>query len=103
MFLLLLLYVTARSAGRWGARRWLTYHRCAVITLVLVWFHGVLAGSDTAALRWLYVATGATAIFLTTSRYIALRRVRVAELTPTSPTWELDDSHVDGARGTVAS
>lgn len=74
MLFMVLLFVTARSAGRVGARHWLAYHRLAGVNFVLVWFHGVMAGTDTAALRWLYVGTGGFVVFLTLTRYVMGRR-----------------------------
>lgn len=60
--------VTARWAGRIG-RVWLPVHRVALTVFALVWAHGVLAGSDTPALRGFYVATGAAVLGLAVSRY----------------------------------
>ena len=76
MLFMVLLFVTARSAGRIGARHWLLYHRLAVANFALVWFHGVLAGTDTGALRLLYVASGGVVVFLTLTRYTMDRRAR---------------------------
>jgi DMSO/TMAO reductase YedYZ heme-binding membrane subunit len=103
MFFMVLLFATARSAGRFGARHWLTYHRFAVMTFALVWFHGVMAGTDTAALRVLYVLTGAAVALLTMTRYVAGRRSRdnevVLETTPRSTA----PLHVVSASESVAS
>lgn len=60
--------VTARWAGHVG-RAWLPVHRVALVVFVLVWAHGVLAGSDTSALRGFYLATGAAVAGLAISRY----------------------------------
>lgn len=60
--------VTARWAGRIG-RAWLSVHRVALTVFALVWAHGVLAGTDTPALRGFYVATGAAVLGLAVSRY----------------------------------
>lgn len=73
MFFLVLLFATARRAGGRGARHWLTFHRVALATFVLVWFHGVLAGTDTAALRILYVVSGVGVGVLALTRYAASR------------------------------
>lgn len=64
----LLTGVTARWAGRIG-RAWLPVHRVALTVFALVWAHGVLAGTDTPALRGFYVATGAAVLGLAVSRY----------------------------------
>ena len=69
LFFMVLLTVTARAAGRRGARHWSAIHRFAILTYILVWFHGVLAGADTSALRGLYVATAAGIAFLALTRY----------------------------------
>ena len=79
MLFMVLLFATARSAGRWGSRHWLSYHRLAVINFVLVWFHGVMAGTDTSALRVVYVITGGFIVFLTMTRYALARRSRSDE------------------------
>ena len=76
MFFMALLMVSARTAGRRGSRHWYLYHRFSVATFVLIWFHGVLAGTDTAALRILYVATGVGIGVLATSRYAMSRSIR---------------------------
>ena len=73
LFFMVLLSVTARTAGRRGSRHWHLYHRFATGTFVLIWFHGVLAGTDTAALRILYVATGVGVGALAISRYAVSR------------------------------
>ena len=64
----LLTGVTARWAGRIG-RVWLPVHRVALGVFALVWAHGVLAGTDTSALRGFYLATGAAVAGLAVSRY----------------------------------
>jgi DMSO/TMAO reductase YedYZ heme-binding membrane subunit len=79
MLFMVLLFATARSAGRLGARHWLAYHRLAAMNFALVWFHGVMAGTDTAALRTFYVVTGGVVVFLTLTRYALVRRSRVEE------------------------
>jgi hypothetical protein len=64
----LLTGLTARWAGRVG-RLWLPVHRVALTVFGLVWAHGVLAGTDTTALRGFYLATGAAVAGLAVSRY----------------------------------
>ena len=61
--------LTARFAGRRGTKHWLLIHRLAIVTFAMTWFHGVLAGTDTAALRVLYVATGSIIAVLVGSRF----------------------------------
>ena len=77
----LLAGVTAGLAGHLPARAWWPIHKVAVGSLVLVWIHGVLAGNDTYALRWLYLGTGLLVVVVAISRYVARTPAdRVAEL-----------------------
>jgi hypothetical protein len=82
--------LTAALAGRVARRVWWPVHKVAIVSLVLVWLHGVLAGIDTPALLSLYVVTGGLLMGLAWSRYTTpgprdevaeLARVRAAELT----------------------
>jgi hypothetical protein len=75
LFFMILLAVSARAAGRRAARHWSAIHRFALLTYVLVWFHGVLAGADTTALRGLYVTTAAGISALAMTRYGAARSI----------------------------
>jgi predicted ferric reductase len=61
--------VTASLAGRFAGRIWWPIHKVAALILVLVWTHGLFAGSDTAVALWFYVATGALVVALGVSRY----------------------------------
>jgi len=70
----LLAGVTAAAAGRFAGRVWWPIHKVAILSLVLVWVHGVLAGSDTPALLVMYVTSGAAVIVLAVSRYTARTR-----------------------------
>lgn len=73
--------LTASFAGRFAARVWWPVHKVAAGMLVLVWGHSVLAGSDVAALRGLYLATGAAVLALAVTRYAARTPAdRVADL-----------------------
>jgi hypothetical protein len=63
--------LTASMAGRLAARIWWPVHKAAAISLVMVWGHSVLAGSDTPALLTLYIVTGALVLALAVSRYVA--------------------------------
>ena len=74
MLFLVVVFASARAAGRVGARHWLVSHRLAAVNFALVWFHGVLAGTDTSALRLLYVLTGGVVVFVVLTRYALARR-----------------------------
>ncbi len=67
----LLAGLTAAAAGRIAARVWWPIHKVAVVTLGLVWVHGIQAGSDSSALFVMYVASGAFVVALAASRYTA--------------------------------
>ena len=74
--------ITAATAGRFGGRLWWPVHKVAAVSLLLVWGHGVLAGSDSAALLAVYLSTGALVLLLGVSRYVARTTGdRVADLT----------------------
>jgi hypothetical protein len=84
--------VTAALAGRVTARIWWPIHKVAAVSLVLVWGHGVLAGSDTRVIVLLYLTTGLLTVLLALSRYAARTPAdRVAELTdePSATTAQL--------------
>jgi predicted ferric reductase len=63
--------VTAALAGWVGAKVWLPIHRLAANTFALAWIHGLLAGSDAAALRGVYVVTGVAVLGLAATRRLA--------------------------------
>lgn len=78
----LLTGLTARFAGRIAPRAWWPIHKVAAAVLVLIWGHSVLAGSDLAALRGFYLATGCGVLGLALTRYAARTPVdRLSELT----------------------
>ena len=65
----------AALAGRTGWR-WIGVHRLGAAVVVFAWFHGVLAGTDTVALRLFYLVTGALLVVLVASRHAAASPVR---------------------------
>lgn len=78
----LLTGLTAALAGRLLVRVWWPIHKVAAGSLLLVWAHSVLAGSDVGALQGLYLSTGAAVVALAVTRYAARTPAdRVAELT----------------------
>lgn len=62
--------LSATLAGGVARRIWLPIHRVAALTVALVWFHAVLAGSDTPALRWMYILTGGLVVALGLARQL---------------------------------
>ena len=81
-WMVMVVAVTAALAGRGlVGRRWAVAHRIAYPAFVLTWVHGVLAGSDTVALRGLYIAAGllvGAAVFPVINRRSALQRTGAA-------------------------
>jgi hypothetical protein len=72
---------TAALAGRISHRIWWPIHKVAAVTLVLVWLHGYLSGSDTPAMKVFYLVSGAAVVLLALTRYGARTPAdRVAEL-----------------------
>jgi predicted ferric reductase len=53
---------TARMAGRLGRARWLRIHRIAWLIWIASLLHGLTAGSDAMALRYVYAAAGAVVV-----------------------------------------
>jgi hypothetical protein len=73
--------LTAALAGRVRARIWWPVHKVAGSVFVLVWLHGLLAGSDSTGLRGMYVGTGILVAVVALSRYTATTPAdRAAEL-----------------------
>ena len=82
----LLVGVTAGLAGRIGARWWLPIHRLSGLVFIAAVIHGITAGSDTAALRTVYVVTGTVAAGVWASG-VVLRRTRRARRREGSAAW----------------
>jgi len=77
---------TAALAGRLAGRVWWPLHKVAAAALVLVWLHGLLAGSDALALLLMYGLSGTGLVALAVSRYVATTpRDRVEALTAEQP------------------
>ncbi len=62
--------VTATLAGSLAQKVWLPVHRLAALSFLFVWFHAVIAGSDTPMLRSLYALTALVLLGLGVSRYL---------------------------------
>jgi hypothetical protein len=60
--------MSARLAGWIGGRAFVVIHRLGTAAFAVVWFHGVLAGSDSRALLPVYLLTGAGIIVLAFTR-----------------------------------
>lgn len=73
----LLTGLTAALAGRALGRFWWPVHKVAALAFLLVWVHGLTAGSDADRLRVFYLATGGLVVVLALSRYQAVAEERV--------------------------
>jgi hypothetical protein len=66
--------------GRWTkllpAGLWLRLHRFALVAWILSWMHGLLSGTDSAALIPLYVATGGFVVGAGAYRYWVAKKAR---------------------------
>lgn len=77
----LLIGVSAALAGYLPHHLWYPIHKVASLSLVLIWLHGVLGGSDTRRLASLYVITGMLVVGVAVTRYTARSKADlVAEL-----------------------
>ena len=68
---MLAIALTAAVAGRLGGARWLAVHRLATPSFAAAWLHGVLAGTDTAALRSVYAISGMVVLGLIVTRHLS--------------------------------
>ncbi|MCU1676213.1 MAG: hypothetical protein JWM93_971 [Frankiales bacterium] len=69
LYAALLVGLTAALAGRLFRRSWRPVHYLALLTFAGMCAHGMLAGSDTIALRPLYIATAVFVALLAISRF----------------------------------
>ncbi|MCY0877187.1 MAG: hypothetical protein OWT28_13090 [Firmicutes bacterium] len=76
LYAIVLLAVTARFPRLLPSGRWLTVHRVALITFVLTLLHGVLTGSDTPSLRWLYEISAFLVALMSLIRYAIIGHKR---------------------------
>jgi predicted ferric reductase len=75
LYLAVLVGGSAALAGRLTGRVWRPLHGAASFVFVLAWTHGLLAGSDTPRLRWMYAVTGgAVAVLALTRRLLPASR-----------------------------
>ena len=71
LYLLALVVGTAALAGSIGRAVWFPIHTASVVVFCVCLAHGVLTGSDSVALRWLYAASGVTVLVLQFTRWLA--------------------------------
>ena len=92
LYSLLVTALTARYPKALPSGLWLRLHRFSLAVWALAWGHGILAGTDSGGLGWLYVVTGLAMVGATAYRYWVSRQGR-----PTFAT-----SLPAGARSTAA-
>lgn len=76
LYALLVTGLTARYTSLLPRGVWLKLHRLSLLVFVLGWLHGMLAGTDSAALRPMYVATGLLVLGASAYRYWVTKRGR---------------------------
>ena len=76
LYAFLLTAVTARYTKLLPTGAWLTIHRAALVVFLLAWLHGVLSGTDSDALRSMYIAAGIVVLAAGVYRYWASRQRR---------------------------
>ena len=76
LYAFLLTAITARYTKLLPPGAWLSIHRLSLAVFGLAWLHGMLAGTDSGALRWLYVVTGSAVVVAAAYRYWASRKGR---------------------------
>lgn len=76
LYAFLLTAITARYTRLLPSGLWLSIHRLALIVWILSWLHGILAGSDSDALRPMYVGAGLAVLVAGAYRYWSSRQER---------------------------
>ena len=76
LYALLLTGLTARYTKALPSGWWLKLHRLSLGVFLLSWAHGMLAGTDSDAFRWVYVATGLVVIAAAAYRYWVAKKRR---------------------------
>ncbi len=76
LYALLVTGLTARYTTLLPRSVWLKLHRLSLVAFVLGWLHGMLAGTDSTALRPLYVSTGLIVLGAAAYRYWVTKKGR---------------------------
>ena len=74
LYALVLVAGTAALAGSIGRRIWFPVHSVSATIFGLTLMHGLLSGSDSHSLRWMYVFTGSAVAAVQVSRWISSYR-----------------------------
>ncbi|HET7521170.1 MAG TPA: ferric reductase-like transmembrane domain-containing protein [Candidatus Limnocylindria bacterium] len=81
--------ITARYTKLLPKGLWLKLHRLSAAVLALAWFHGVLAGTDTAALRPVYWISAFSVVGAVAYRYWVVRATARRHQPATLPSGEV--------------
>jgi predicted ferric reductase len=76
LYAFLVTTITARYTRLLPAGLWLSIHRLALVVWILSWLHGILSGTDSDALRPMYVVAGLAVVAAGAYRYWASRQGR---------------------------
>jgi methionine sulfoxide reductase heme-binding subunit len=76
MYALIVTGLTARYTKLLPPGFWLKLHRLSLVVFMLAWLHGILAGTDTEALRPFYLVTGLIVLGAAAYRYWVARQAR---------------------------
>jgi len=76
MYALILTGITARYTKLLPPGFWLKIHRLSIGVFVLAWLHGILSGTDTPALRLMYIGSGVAVLMAAAYRYWVARKAR---------------------------
>jgi predicted ferric reductase len=76
MYAMIVTGLTARYTRLLPPGFWLKLHRLSLVVFILAWLHGILSGTDTAALRPFYLATGLAVLAAAAYRYWVARQAR---------------------------
>ena len=76
LYAFLITALTARYTKALPPGLWLRLHRLSIVVWALGWAHGVLAGTDSGSVGWLYVASGLAIVAAASYRYWVSRMGR---------------------------
>jgi predicted ferric reductase len=76
LYAFLITALTARYTKVLPAGTWLRIHRLSILVWALCWGHGILAGTDSGSVGWLYVASGLAIVAAAAYRYWVSRKGR---------------------------
>jgi sulfoxide reductase heme-binding subunit YedZ len=76
LYAFLITALTARYTKALPAGMWLRIHRLSIVVWALCWGHGILAGTDSGNVGWLYIGSGLAIVAAAAYRYWVSRKGR---------------------------